>query len=95
MPLVDKVNLEMTTVLGSLLTGSGTGLSKLLTYRLMPAVERDAAILKDCTDSMSLDDAGLLEIICTRSNIELKMILACFAATYKKDLVEVSTPLSL
>lgn len=88
-PLLAKVINELTTMLGSLLTGASTGLSKLLTYRLMPQPERDAALLKDCTDGLTLDDAGLLEIICTRTNIELKLALAQFGATYKRDLADV------
>eukprot|EP01031_Cornospumella_fuschlensis_P004206 gene4206-5259_t len=38
---------------------------------------------------MSLDDAGLLEVLCTRTNVELKLALAHFSAAYKRDLVEV------
>lgn len=86
--LIEKVVNELTTVLGSLFTGSSTGLAKLLTYRIMPQPERDAAMLKDCTDGMSLDDIGLLEVICTRTNLELRAAIFCFNQTYKKDLIE-------
>lgn len=86
--LIEKVINELTTVIGTILTGSSTGLSKLLTYRIMPQPERDAAMLKDCTDGMSLDDVGLLEVICTRTNLELRAAIFCFNQTYKKDLIE-------
>lgn len=88
-PLLEKIVNELTTVLGSLLTGGATGLSKLLTYRIMPQPERDAAMLKDCFESMSVDDAGLLEIICTRSNVELRQAIFAFNLHYKKELTEV------
>lgn len=87
--LLAKIVNDLTTLLGSLLTGSGTGLGKLLTYRVMTQPERDAALMKDCVDSMSMDDAGLLEIICTRTNLELKKALFAYQEMYKKDLVEV------
>lgn len=88
-PLLQKVVNEMTTMLGSLLTGSGTGLSKLLTYRILPQGERDAAILRDCSDGIGLDDQGLLEVICTRSNVELRTAMEEYQRHYKKDLVEI------
>ena len=88
-PLLEKVVNELTTLMGSLLTGSGTGLSKLLTYRILPQPERDAALLRDFTSGMSIEDANLLEIICTRSNAELSAALECFATTYEKQLPDV------
>ncbi len=87
--LLERVINEMTTLLGSILTGSGTGLSKLLTYRILPQAERDAAILRDCTDGISLDDPGLLEVICTRTNIELRGAMEMYLKNYRKDLVEI------
>eukprot|EP01033_Poteriospumella_lacustris_P001082 gene1082-787_t len=87
-PLLEKVVNELTTMLGSLLTGAGTGLSKLLTYRIMPQPERDAAMLKDCLDVMSVDDAGLMEILCTRSNVDLRQAIFAFNQVYKRDLIE-------
>jgi hypothetical protein len=87
-PLLEKVVNELTTMLGSLLTGAGTGLSKLLTYRIMPQPERDAAMLKDCLDGMSVDDAGLMEILCTRSNVDLRQAIFAFNQVYKRDLIE-------
>lgn len=88
-PLLAKIVNELTTVLGSLLTGAGTGLSKLLTYRILPQPERDAAILYDCTSGMTLDDEGLLEVLCTRSNLELRLALEFYQKQYKRDLSEV------
>ncbi len=89
MPLLEKVVNELTTLLGSLLTGSGTGLSKLLTYRILPQHERDAALIRDFSDGMSIDDANLLEIICTRTNAQLSAAMEHFAATYKRNLPDV------
>jgi hypothetical protein len=87
-PLLEKVINDLTTMLGSLLTGTGTGLSKLLTYRIMPQPERDAAMLKDCLDGMSVDDAGLMEILCTRTNVDLRQAIFAFSQVYKRDLIE-------
>lgn len=87
--LLEKIVNDLTTLLGTILTGGGTGLGKLLTYRVMTQPERDAAIMKDCVDGMSMDDAGLLEIICTRTNLELRKTLIAFQEMYKKSLVEV------
>lgn len=88
MPLLEKVVNDLTTMIGSLLTGAGTGLSKLLTYRIMPQPERDAAMLKDCLDGMSVDDAGLMEILCTRTNVDLRQAIFAFSQVYKRDLIE-------
>lgn len=87
--LISKVVNELTTVLGTLLTGSGTGLSKLLTYRILPQPDRDAALLRDCTDGMSLDNAGLVEVLATRTNLELKKAIISYNDHYKKDLYEI------
>lgn len=87
--LLEKVVNELTTLMGSLLTGSGTGLSKLLTYRILPQAERDAAFIRDFTSGISIEDANLLEIICTRSNAELSAAMECFAATYERQLPDV------
>jgi hypothetical protein len=87
--LLEKIVNDLTTLLGSLLTGSGTGLGKLLTYRVMTQPERDAALMKDCVEGMSMDSEGLLEIICTRTNLELKKALFAYEEMYKKNFVEV------
>lgn len=87
--LISKVVNELTTVLGTLLTGSGTGLSKLLTYRILPQHERDAALLKDCTDGLSIDNVGIVEILTTRTNLELKKAIIQFNEAYHKDLYEI------
>ncbi len=89
MPLLEKVVNELTTLLGSLLTGGGTGLSRLLTYRILPQRERDAALLRDFTDGMSIDDANLLEVICTRTNIELAAAMETYSIDYKRNLPDV------
>ena len=64
---------DMTTLLGKLITGKETGLCKLLTYRILPQTERDAAFLRDFSNGIGLDDENLLEIVCTRSNEELQV----------------------
>jgi uncharacterized protein YukE len=84
-PLLEKV---VSTMIG-VLTGSGTGLSKLLTYRILPQPERDAALLRDATDGISLDDAGLLEVLCTRSNLELSRAMDVYERNYKKNLIDI------
>eukprot|EP01034_Spumella_vulgaris_P028550 gene28550-35431_t len=89
MSLLEKVVNELTTLMGSLLTGGGTGLSKLLTYRILPQDERDAAFIRDFSDGMSIDDANFLEIICTRTNAQLYAAMETFSATYKRDLPDV------
>jgi hypothetical protein len=38
---------------------------------------------------MSLDDANLLEILCTRTNGELRAALECFTIEYKKPLADI------
>ena len=67
-PLLEQVINDMTTLLGKLITGKETGLCKLLTYRILPQAERDAAFLRDFSDGYGLDDENLVEIVCTRSN---------------------------
>jgi hypothetical protein len=74
-------------VLGKLFTGSLSYLTKLLTYRVMPQAERDAAFLKDFTSGMSIQDEELLEIVMTLSNSEL-------LATQEKFVNEYGVPLS-
>lgn len=66
--LLEQVINDMTTLLGKLMTGKETGLCKLLTYRILPQADRDAAFLRDFSDGYSLDDENLIEIVCTRNN---------------------------
>lgn len=66
--LLEQVINDMTTLLGKLMTGKETGLCKLFTYRILPQAERDAAFLRDFSDGYGLDDANLIEIVCTRKN---------------------------
>ena len=87
--LLEFVVSEMTTMLGTLATGGNTGLSKLLSYRIMLQPERDAAFLRDFSNGMSLDDDNFIEIITTRTNIELKLAMDVYKAEYKHDLVEI------
>eukprot|EP01035_Chromulina_nebulosa_P017534 gene17534-23096_t len=74
---------------GTLATGGNTGLSKLLTYRIMSQPERDAAFLRDFSDGMSLDDENFIEIITTRTNEELRYAIDLYKLEYKKDLLEI------
>ena len=67
--LLEQVTNDMTTTLGKLITGKETGLCKLLTYRILPQAERDAAFLRDFSDGYGLDDENLIEIVCTRRNV--------------------------
>ena len=46
-PLLQQVLNDMTTTLGTLLTGGNTFLSQLLIYRIMPQPDRDGALLRD------------------------------------------------
>lgn len=80
---------EMTTMLGTLATGGNTGLAKLLSYRIMLQPERDAAFLRDFSDGLGLDDEGLIEIIMTRTNYELKQAIEMYKIEYKKDFLEI------
>lgn len=86
--LLEFVINEMTTVLGTLATGSNTGLSKLLTYRIMTQPERDAAFLRDCSDAVitGLVDDIIIEIVTTRTNAELSAALEKFEEEYNKPL---------
>ena len=79
----------MTATIGTLATGGNTGLSKLLTYRIMIQPERDAALIRDYSDGMSLDDDNLIEIVTTRTNEELSLAIKVYLDEYKKDLVEI------
>lgn len=88
-PLLQFVVSEMTTAMGKLATGGNTGLSRLLTYRIMEQPERDAAFMRDFSDGMSLVTDGLIEIICTRSNIELKLAVDRYFKEYKKYLTDI------
>lgn len=87
--LLEKVVNELTTLVGTLLTGSGTGLSRLLIYRIMNQPERDAALLRDFSDGMSLEDENLMEIVCTRTNAELKAAMKVYDLDYKKSLRDI------
>jgi hypothetical protein len=86
--LLEKCVNELTTFFGKL-SGAGTALSKLLIYRIMDQPERDAAFLRDFTDGISLEDENLLEIICTRTNEELKNAIDIYSKVYKKNIVDI------
>mmetsp|Transcript_6253 Transcript_6253/g.5586 ORF Transcript_6253/g.5586 Transcript_6253/m.5586 type:complete len:600 (+) Transcript_6253:141-1940(+) len=87
--LLEFIVNEMTTMIGTLATGGNTGLSKLLTYRIMSQPERDAAFLRDFSDGMSLDDENFIEIITTRTNEELRYAIDLYKLEYKKDLLDI------
>jgi hypothetical protein len=84
--LLEHVINDMTTLLGGLMTGKETGLAKLLVNRILPQDERDAAFLRDFSDGFGLDTENLIEIICTRSNDELKAAIAVYLDEYGKHL---------
>jgi len=73
-------------VLGKLATGGVTGLSKLLTYRIMTQPVRDAAFLRDFTMGYSNDDDNMLEILCTRTNNELRNACEAYYTEYNVNL---------
>eukprot|EP01038_Epipyxis_sp_PR26KG_P011047 gene11047-14832_t len=89
MTLLEHCVNDLTTLLGKILSGSGTGLSKLLIYRIMDQPARDAALMRDFSDGMSLNDEDLLEILCSRSNNELKNAIDTYATEYGKSLEEI------
>ena len=70
--LIDTVNAALSTLVTSFMTGSGQGLNKLIKYKLSDQPTRDATLLREFSDGITLDDENLWEILCTRSNEELK-----------------------
>jgi len=70
--LLDTVNAALSTLVSSFMTGSGQGLNKLIKYKLSDQPTRDATLLREFSDGITLDDENLWEILCTRSNEELK-----------------------
>lgn len=66
--LLEQVVGDITSLLGSLMTGNESHLAKLLTYRIMAQPDRDAALLRDFSDGFGLDDENLIDLVCTRSN---------------------------
>lgn len=88
-PLLVFIVNEMQTVLGKLATGGVTGLSKLLTYRIMTQPVRDAAFLRDFTMGFSNDDDNMLEILCTRTNNELRNASDAYSQEYGLKLADV------
>ena len=87
--LLQQVVNDMTTTLGSMLTGSNTYLSQLLVYRIMPQPDRDGAKLRDFSDGLSLMDEHLLEILVTRSNAENREAIKCYLKEHKKNFIEI------
>jgi len=87
--LLEQVVNELTTTWGKISSGALSGLCKLFVYRILPQHERDAALLRDSSDGISLDDDGLIEIITTRTNKELKLAMEYYKKEYKKDLFDI------
>lgn len=66
--LLEQVVSDLTSILGSLMTGNESHLAKLFTYRIQAQPDRDAALLRDFTDGFGLEDENLIDLVCTRSN---------------------------
>jgi Annexin len=78
---------QMTTLFGSLVTGSQTNLCKLLIYRILEQPERDGTLMKDYIS----DQDVICELFATRSNQELKCAMEYFDSqsvkTYKETIL--------
>ena len=88
--LLQQLVNDLTTLIGGIFSGSVTELCTLLTYRLLPQAERDAAFLRDFTDGyLYLNDDCFVEIVATRSNEQLRGAMEEFAEAYGKKLHDV------
>jgi hypothetical protein len=88
-PLLAMVLNDMTTALGSLLTGGNTQLAELLQWRILSQPMRDGALLREFSDGMSLEDENLLEILATRTNAENRAAIKFYHSEYRKNFVDI------
>jgi hypothetical protein len=86
--MTDSVMKQLVTVVG-IVTGQNTNLSKLLTFRLLPQPERDSTLLQNFTSGYYADEVGMLELLCTRTNIELTFAMDVYNKQNKLHFVEV------
>lgn len=87
--LIDDVNAALSTLLTTFMTGSGQGLNKLIKYKLSDQPTRDAQLLREFSDGISLEDENLWEILCTRSNEELKAAIDIHLDLYQKHFPDI------
>ena len=82
--LIYQIISSMTTLFGSLVTGSQTNLCKLLIYRILNQRERDAALLKDYIN----DPDVICEIFATRTNQELRLAVEMYDSENTKTFAD-------
>lgn len=87
--IYERLATDGQNLIGKLFTGSQTNLCNILIYRIMPQPERDAAFLRDFTQGMSNQDENILEIVMTRSNLELRFAQESYNETYKSNFKDI------
>lgn len=82
---------SLNSLFGNLFSGSvpPNGVNRLIEYRINSQPVRDALIFKESTDSLTLNDKLLLEVLCTRTNSELFQAMLEFKKITARDLREV------
>ena len=87
MSLLQQLVNDLTTFIGGIFSGRVTELCNLLTFRMLPQKERDAAFLRDFTDGyLYVDDENLTEILTTRTNEQLRDAVEQYAEEYDRQL---------
>ena len=88
--LLEQLVNDLTTTFGSIFTGKQTGLCNLLTFRVLSQPERDAALLRDFSDGfMGLHVDEFIEVVCTRSNEELRAAIDEYQDEYSRNLIDI------
>jgi len=88
--LLQQLVNDLTTFIGGIFSGKITELCNLLTYRMLPTKERDAAFLRDFTDGyVYLDDEDFIEVVATRNNSMLREAVDQYLDEYGKHLTDI------
>jgi len=89
MPLLEQCVNDLGTAFGTLVTGKQSAISRLFVLRIMNQAERDAAILRDFTNRMYIEDENIMEVIVTRTNAEMRGAMELFKEDYELDFTEI------
>lgn len=89
--IITGITSSFNSLFGNLFSSSipPNGVNKLIEFRLNTQPTRDALIIKDATDSLTLNDKLLLEVLCTRTNSELFQAIQEYRKITSRDLKEV------
>ena len=89
MALLEQCVNDLGTAFGQLVTGKQSAISRLFVLRIMHQAERDAAIIRDFTNRIYIEDENIMEVVVTRTNAEMRAAMETFKEDYELDFPEI------